>query len=648
MPATTPEKKAYNAQHALANKNKKGLLDAIRSILSGRRTQAKTLKKYGWTLTQVNRIRSLDPRFKAVLEDTHSIDLDKVYKGTALPPLNALAADVQEQPAPAPPPVPKYDQGLVDTPAKGTNTPISWRQIDTFWAGDVDKHEMGSNAVRKVMKDGELVAAKYKRSTRAAKRTTFNQIRTHYKASWDDNAIPVMKQASQIMAWFRKELRKTEVQIERDQTVMDSAEGAVAGRDADDDDEVSSGAVSRAANVVRARSKSEALKEVKASYSNKLGDIISTMRAWKVFGDSIGSNVLQEYEGTFDEGQLGFKQAKQAVQEAAGNRTKNALQAVPSHKLLLSFLPKIKEIYGATSPAYLACYLQVHLFGLRDNLGGVEIRETNGGFYDPSVGDSSRRDWYNKNTGQLYISHFKTQGSSAGRPYDFLLKGDVRRTVDTTLAPGAPKEKRKWLVDIGVGGEKHQDRAGLPLPVGSKISSAFAKGGLIYMSGKSGQLKATSPGPLDIRHAQDVAKYEEYKRKEPNLTETHLSDRIVVFFNHGSDISRGYIRIVFDSLNDPLATKKGVSPNAVASTPAPAQPAQLPPIEESEDSGESGESGGGADSSGGKSSWGAKGSRSARRPRKAAPKSAAPKPAAPKPTPALRQSTRARRAPARK
>ncbi len=53
-----------------------------------------------------------------------------------------------------------------------------------------------------------------------------------------------MKQASQIMAWFRKELRKTAVQIERDQTVMDSAEGAVAGRDADDDDEVSSGAVS--------------------------------------------------------------------------------------------------------------------------------------------------------------------------------------------------------------------------------------------------------------------------------------------------------------------------------------------------------------------------------------------------------------------
>ena len=51
----------------------------------------------------MNRIRGLDARFKAVLEDTHNVNLDYVFKGTALPSLNALAADVQEQPAPAPP-----------------------------------------------------------------------------------------------------------------------------------------------------------------------------------------------------------------------------------------------------------------------------------------------------------------------------------------------------------------------------------------------------------------------------------------------------------------------------------------------------------------------------------------------------------------
>ena len=74
----------------------------------------------------MNRIRALDARFKAVLEDTHNVNLDNVFKGTTLPPLNALAVDVQEQPAPAPSLVPKYAHGLVETPAKETNTPISW------------------------------------------------------------------------------------------------------------------------------------------------------------------------------------------------------------------------------------------------------------------------------------------------------------------------------------------------------------------------------------------------------------------------------------------------------------------------------------------------------------------------------------------
>jgi hypothetical protein len=48
-------------------KNRKGLLDSIKRILAGRKTRHKTLLKYGWILTQVNRIRALDARLKAVL-----------------------------------------------------------------------------------------------------------------------------------------------------------------------------------------------------------------------------------------------------------------------------------------------------------------------------------------------------------------------------------------------------------------------------------------------------------------------------------------------------------------------------------------------------------------------------------------------------
>jgi len=126
---------------------------------------------------------------------------------------------------------------------------------------------------------------------------------------------------------------------------------------------------------------------------------------------------------------------------------------------------------------------------------------------------------------------------------------------------------------------------------------------LVYVLGKSGELKPTSPGPLDIRHAQIVAKYVEYLWKDPNLTETQLSEMIVVFFNHGSVVSKRYVRKIFDFLDDPLATKKGVSPDAVAASPATAPPAPLSPIDEG--AGESGESSG--SSAGAKSTWGAKG-----------------------------------------
>jgi hypothetical protein len=69
------------------------------------------------------------------------------------------------------------------------------------------------------------------------------------------------------MAFLRAESQKIELQIERDRAVMDSAERAVAGKAADDNDEISSGRgggnVSKAATVIRARDKSSTLKAVK-------------------------------------------------------------------------------------------------------------------------------------------------------------------------------------------------------------------------------------------------------------------------------------------------------------------------------------------------------------------------------------------------
>ena len=87
MPPASAQKLAYNKQIYEKNKEKKKLIDTIRFILEGRKIQAKTLEKYGWTLVQVNRIRALNLTFHLVIEDTHGVKLEKLYRGkTALPP----------------------------------------------------------------------------------------------------------------------------------------------------------------------------------------------------------------------------------------------------------------------------------------------------------------------------------------------------------------------------------------------------------------------------------------------------------------------------------------------------------------------------------------------------------------------------------
>jgi hypothetical protein len=155
-----------------------------------------------------------------------------------------------------------------------------------------------------------------------------------------------------------------------------------------------------------------------------------------------------------------------------------------------------------------------------------------------------------------------------GKPSDFLLKGDVKQAVDDMLAPGAPHANRKWIVGVGVGGPKHKTKAGLPFHVGSKISAAFANVGLMYTTGRSGELKPTAPGPNDIRHAQVIAKYEEFQRRDASFTEDDIWKKIAAFFNHNAEISKNYLRKTFDSLSSPLATKKDLgaerSPAAIS------------------------------------------------------------------------------------
>jgi hypothetical protein len=87
-----------------------------------------------------------------------------------------------------------------------------------------------------------------------------------------------------VTSWLRARNSKSAVEVEIEATVMDIAAGAVAGRDDDKNEEVSSGAVATcvASACSRARTKSMELKETQ-TYSVKLGHITSTFNAWGAF-----------------------------------------------------------------------------------------------------------------------------------------------------------------------------------------------------------------------------------------------------------------------------------------------------------------------------------------------------------------------------
>jgi hypothetical protein len=112
---------------------------------------------------------------------------------------------------------------------------------------------------------------------------------------------------------------------------------------------------------------------------------------------------------------------------------------IPSWEFFSRFFPKFKEVLKATSTNYLACLLQVHLFGLCDILGGVEIRETDGTIFDSNIGDPSRKDWFNKHTRRIYISYCLTESTAMAQPCDFQLPPMLRDAINVNLLPGAPK-----------------------------------------------------------------------------------------------------------------------------------------------------------------------------------------------------------------
>ncbi len=108
-----------------------------------------------------------------------------------------------------PEPVSKYDQGLTDSPRRKRGLrSLGGRSIPLVRG--VDKRIPGNNAVLKIMRNGVCVLVKLKKDTKDFHKRNFDLARTQVaKQDWDDNAIPTLKQAAKIMAFFRELEQKT-------------------------------------------------------------------------------------------------------------------------------------------------------------------------------------------------------------------------------------------------------------------------------------------------------------------------------------------------------------------------------------------------------------------------------------------------------
>ena len=75
MPA---DRKTINKNYYEAKKDARLLNNAITSILHGRSPWANTLKRFDLGERELNRIRSLDARYRTILEDKHGVDLESL------------------------------------------------------------------------------------------------------------------------------------------------------------------------------------------------------------------------------------------------------------------------------------------------------------------------------------------------------------------------------------------------------------------------------------------------------------------------------------------------------------------------------------------------------------------------------------------
>jgi hypothetical protein len=116
------DSESINQTYYAANHDARVLKNAIKSSLAGRRPWSSTLKRFDMGERELNRIRSLDARYRTISEDKHWIELESLYDGKT--PMGEIRLpDVKVIDIVAPPNC-DYPQGQEDgSPGKGPNYP---------------------------------------------------------------------------------------------------------------------------------------------------------------------------------------------------------------------------------------------------------------------------------------------------------------------------------------------------------------------------------------------------------------------------------------------------------------------------------------------------------------------------------------------
>jgi len=555
-------KKAYNKGYYERTKLRRKVEVAVGVILAGGRPQAKTMADLGLHEDMMSALRRKDRRAYGKMEIEHGLAEDSLYDkfkdAEVLPSKRPeTRAAFQAKDIRQPPTVKAYDQGLEVTPVDG-NGSVTWIQIRRFWQADrIQQYKLGTfQALWRDAEQKEPVL--YTESTKKGKRDFFNMLREMYGQDDGADAMLVLREADDVAKRLRERYTKTEQKQLADATVASGSKHAVAG--ADDGEEVSSGKQRKpeGSGMVRSahgesrrvRTTAPEMKTVTATYAKSLGHIVATAQAWKAFRNALGVRALAAYQGTFRTalGPSGHRAAAAAAKEAQRNKTKSDYYAVPSVKLLHKALKEMEGRGQSGTFEYLTAYLHIKLLGLRDNLGGIEMRSDDGHYYKDGEPDRMRKCWYNTTTGRLYIAVFKTAGSMAGQPYDFKLPMEIRATIK------AVHDKNKntpWLVGVGVTKED-----GRPKSARELLKRAFEKIGFRYMKMGAKSLVSGVPTALDIRHAQVTSEHRRLEKDHPEWTADRIAQEIAGSFQHSADVNVDYLRKTFDSLKDKLATKE--------------------------------------------------------------------------------------------